>query len=46
MEDLIQNPQLARTDEERAKIREIKYYAEAAERAQYDTIKADPKVVP
>jgi hypothetical protein len=43
VEDLIQNPQLARTDEERAKIREIKYYAEAAERAQYDTIKADPK---
>jgi hypothetical protein len=43
VEELIQNPQLARTDEERAKIREIKYYAEAAERAQYDTIKADPK---
>ncbi len=43
VENLMQNPQLAQTDEERAKIREIKYYAEAAERAQYDTIKADPK---
>jgi hypothetical protein len=43
VENLIRNPQMAQTDEERAKLREIQYYAEAAERAEIDTIKADPK---
>jgi hypothetical protein len=43
LEELIQNPQLAQSEEEQTKLREIQFYMDPAEKAQIDTIKADPK---